>query len=148
VCGCVGARMLFLTRALKTQREETMTDRTVIIEGGGVRIQAVLRNTPTADAIWNALPVSGQASTWGDEVYFSVPLSCQRENDAKAVMTPGEIAYWPDGKAIAIGYGPTPISSGDEIRLASPSNVWADARGEVRDFGAVKPGTTVTVRSA
>ncbi|MEM9027811.1 MAG: cyclophilin-like fold protein [Pseudomonadota bacterium] len=119
--------------------------RKISIRAADVVIEAVLRDTPTADAIWAALPITGRVNTWGDEIYFSIPVSCGREIDAKAVMEPGEIAYWPDGDAIAIGYGPTPISQGDEIRLASPSNVWADADGDVRAFADVPSGATVEV---
>lgn len=119
--------------------------RIVEFKTGGVAVRARLRETPTADAIWAALPLTGRVSTWGDEIYFSTPLSCAREPDAREVMEPGEIAYWPDGDAIAIGFGPTPVSFGDEIRLASPSNVWADAETDVRAFAEVSSGATIEV---
>ena len=119
--------------------------RKVIFRVAGVEMSATLRDTPTADAIWSALPMTGTVSTWGDEIYFSTPVSCAREGGAKAVMQPGEIAFWPDGDAIAIGYGPTPISQGGEIRLASASNVWADADGDVRDFAVVSAGAAIEV---
>lgn len=119
--------------------------RTIEIRSGSVAVRATLRDTPTADAIWTALPITGRVNTWGDEVYFGTPVSCEREADAKDVMQPGEIAFWPDGDAIAIGYGPTPISHGDEIRLASPSNVWADAETDVRAFADVPSGSAIEV---
>jgi hypothetical protein len=113
---------------------------------GTLTLDAELLNTPTAKAIAAALPVTSSALTWGEEVYFDVPVEVKREANARAVVTPGEIAYWPDGPAIALGFGRTPISQGDETRLASPCNIFAKALGDVKALGKVKAGTKVEVR--
>jgi uncharacterized protein len=113
-----------------------------------VTIEAELLDTPTANAILAALPITCSALTWGEEVYFDVPVEVARERAARAIVTPGEIAYWPDGPAIAIGFGRTPISRGDETRLASPCNVFARALDDVKTLAAVKAGTKVKVSVA
>jgi uncharacterized protein len=112
---------------------------------GALTLDAELLDTPTAKAIAAALPISSSVLTWGEEVYFDVPVDVKREPDARAVIVPGEIAYWPQGSAIAIGFGRTPISKGDETRLASPCNVFAKALGSVKVLGKVKTGAKVEV---
>ena len=112
---------------------------------GELTLDAELLNTPTAMAIAAALPLTSSALTWGEEVYFDVPVDMAREKDARAVITPGEIVYWPQGPAIAIGFGRTPISKGSETRLASPCNVFAKALGNVKTLGKIRTGTEVKV---
>ena len=112
---------------------------------GELTLEAELLDTPTAKSIAAALPISSDVLTWGEEVYFDVPVDAKREPDARAVITPGEIAYWPRGPAIAIGFGRTPISQGNETRLASPCNVFAKALSSVKVLAKIKTGSKVEV---
>jgi hypothetical protein len=112
---------------------------------GTLTLDAELLDTPTAQAIAAALPLASSAMTWGEEVYFEVPVKLKREADARAVVVPGEIAYWPEGHCIAIGFGRTPISEGDETRLASPCNIFAKAVTDVKVLKTVKAGTRIKV---
>src|SRR5688500_364790 len=110
---------------------------------GAVLIRTELPDAPTAAALYEAAPFESTASTWGEEVYFRTPVSLAREPGAKDVVKPGELAFWPDGDAIAIGFGRTPISRGDECRLASPCNVWGRALDDVTALRSVRGGARI-----
>jgi uncharacterized protein len=115
---------------------------------GTVVLEAELLDTPTAKALYKAAPFEASANIWGDEVYFTTPVQMKVDAGARDVMQPGELAYWPPGSAIAIAFGRTPASRGDEIRLASPCNVWGRALSDVKVLRAVRPGAHIRVEQA
>lgn len=122
-----------------------MTDKNIVFHIGTEKIVAKLRNTPTARAITAALPIQSAAQTWGEEVYFNTGVQAELEDDARAIVAAGEIAFWVEGQCIAIGFGPTPISQGEEIRLAARTNIWADAIDDVQALKTVHSGDSVRV---
>ncbi|WP_455212453.1 cyclophilin-like fold protein [Kaarinaea lacus] len=115
------------------------------ITSGATELVATLLDTPTAAAIYNKLPIQSNAQTWGEEVYFEVPVQASREANAKDVVQPGEIAFWVEGNCVAIGYGRTPISQGDEIRLAAKTNIWAVTQDDVKKLAAIRPGQKIRI---
>ena len=110
-------------------------------------INIKLRSTKTAIAIKNILPFKSTVKKWGEEIYFEIPIeeSLDLENDAKDIINVGEIAYWIEGKCIAIGYGKTPISKGNEIKLAARTNIWGDALLNIKELNKIKDGDEVVV---
>jgi len=122
--------------------------RRILIRAGDVAIRARLLKTPTADRIWEALPIRASVQTWGKELYFRTPVSHDLEPDARLVVSKGEIAFWPEGDAIAIGFGATPISKRGEIRFTSKCNVWAVAIDDVDQLKGVYAGDEVSVEEA
>ena len=121
-----------------------MADRRIKISAGSVIAEALLSGGKTAKAVWEALPLSAKAETWGDEIYFSIPLSLKEENP-KDVVELGDLGYWPPGQAFCIFFGRTPSSRGDEIRPASPVNVFGRLVGDPKVFKKVRSGTSVRV---
>lgn len=117
----------------------------IYFDFGYTRLRATLRQTATADAVAAALPLETTVSTWGEEVYFEIPVAAVPESDARDIVEPGEIAFWCDGRCIAIGFGPTPMSRDTEIRLAAPVNIFADAIDDVRQLRNVEAGSRVRV---
>ncbi|MER5205215.1 cyclophilin-like fold protein [Streptomyces sp. NPDC002825] len=106
---------------------------------------ATIDETPTSKALVGALPIVSTARTWGEEVYFDTPVSAALESDAQQVVEPGTVAFWTDGDALALPYGPTPISRGEECRLASPCNLLGALDGDPRILATVRDGDPIRV---
>ncbi len=123
-------------------------NRRIAIKAGQVSATAVIHQTPTADAIWNSLPIEGRANTWGDEIYFSIPVKAELEKGAKDVVEPGDLGYWPTGSAFCIFFGPTPASRGNEIRPASAVNIVGKVQGDPKIFKQVSSGARVVIEPA
>ena len=121
-------------------------DRTIQIKAGGIEVIAELNNTKTAQAIWEAFPIKSRVNLWGDEIYFSIPVSLELEN-AQELVSVGDLGYWPSGTAFCIFFGPTPISKGQEIRPASPVNVFGKIIGDTNVLKQVASGTEITIKS-
>jgi len=115
------------------------------IRAGAIEAEAELNDTRTAQAIWEILPIEGRANLWGDEIYFSIPLSLELETGQELVNI-GELGYWPQGNAFCIFFGPTPVSQGDEIRPASPVTVFGKIHGDATIFKKVDAGMKITIR--
>ena len=120
-------------------------ERKIKITAGAVEADAELLETSTADAIWNALPFESTCSLWGDEIYFTISLSHDLEQDARETVDRGDLGFWPQGPAFCVFFGPTPISSGDQIKPASAVNVFGRVIGDSTIFKQVASGTPVKV---
>lgn len=118
--------------------------RRILIRAGQVQVSAELNNGRTAEAIWQSLPLSAAGNTWGDEIYFAIPVRLDEE-DARAVVALGDLGYWPPGHAFCMFFGPTPVSRGKEIRPASPVNVFGHIVGDPTVLKQVQDGEKVTL---
>lgn len=121
--------------------------REIKITAGDVEATAVLNDSRTADAIWEELPITAIASTWGDEIYFDIPVDLDTEN-GQDVVDMGDLGYWAPGSAFCIFFGPTPMSKGSEIRPASPVTVFGKVNGDATVFKSVHSGENVTLEKA
>jgi len=117
------------------------------IEAGDVAIVAELNDSQTAAKIAAALPIEAKARTWGDEIYFPIPVKCALEN-AREVVEMGDIGYWPPGNALCFFFGPTPASNGNEIRPASAVNIVGRIGGDPTVLKSVPAGARVRIGEA
>lgn len=116
------------------------------IAAGEIKAEAELNDTRTAHAIWQALPIKGQANLWGEEIYFPISLRLNLEA-GQELVSPGDLGYWPEGRAFCIFFGPTPASRGAEIRPASPVTVFGKITGDATIFRKVSRGTNIVITS-
>lgn len=123
-------------------------EKEIRIKAGPVEARAVLNDSPTAQKIWEALPINARANTWGDEIYFDIPVRSSLEKDAKELVEVGDLGYWPTGSAFCIFFGPTPMSRGSEVRPASAVNVIGKVSGDAKIFKKVPSGTKVRIERA
>lgn len=118
------------------------------ITAGKVSAIAELDSSPTAQAIWSALPIEASANRWGEEVYFEIPVQLEEGAGARQVMQVGELGYWPVGSAFCVFFGPTPVSEGSEPRAYSNVNPFGQVEGDASVFASVRSGTRVSVERA
>ena len=120
-----------------------MTRIRIAWKGGGVT--ANLRETPTVNQLVAALPRKATANIWGEEVYFELPVKAVLERDAEQVVAPGTVCFWVEGCSLALPFGRTPVSQGDECRLVTRCNVLGSVEGDPRQLGTIKQGDTIRV---
>ena len=118
------------------------------ISAGSVTLEVALKDTPTAKALLEALPFESRAQTWGEEVYFTTPVSAKLEPDAKQIVEPGTVCFWTEGDALALPWGRTPISTDERPKLASRCNVLGRIEGNPGDLQKIRSGEKITVSRA
>ena len=121
--------------------------RRIKVTVGEVEVYGELNETGTADLIWRGLPFESKVNTWGDEIYFSIPVQTELDDSAREAVELGDMGYWPPGNAFCIFFGPTPNSRGDEIRPASSVNVFGKVVGDPKVLQAVRTGASVRVEA-
>lgn len=119
-------------------------EKVIKIKIDSFELEAILNNSRTAEAIWEALPIVARANTWGDEIYFSIPVHLELENGQELVEK-GDLGYWPTGNAFCIFFGPTPLSRGTEIRPASAVTIFGKVVGDATGLKSVRTGAEVNV---
>jgi len=118
--------------------------RKILIKTKEVEMEAELNETKTAKLIWENLPIESKINTWGEEIYFAIPVKLPAENAVNTVSI-GDIAYWPEGHCFCIFFGKTPISTDKEIRPASAVNLIGKLLADPKEFKKVKPGEKITI---
>jgi hypothetical protein len=119
----------------------------ILITIADISLEAQLNETNTARAIAAALPINGEAQRWGKEIYFEIPVDVGQAPDAREEVAVADLAYWPPGKAFCIFFGPTPASTDDKPRAASPVNVFGHITGNPSGLDEIQDGTPVSIAS-
>jgi len=109
----------------------------IAIRIGTLSMEAELNDTPTAQKIAAALPLRTSFNTWGDEIYFAIPVDADLDDSAQDVVELGDLGYWPPGKAWCIFFGQTPVSQPGKIMPASAVNVIGKVLGDATQFKTV-----------
>jgi hypothetical protein len=122
--------------------------RRIVISTSHGSLPAELNDSPTAEQIWEALPIEGRANTWGDEIYLESGVVARPAPEARAEVEVGELGYWPVGQAFCIFFGPTPVSTDDRPRAYSPVNILGRVLGDATQLRAVKDGDLVRIARA
>ncbi len=118
------------------------------IQVGPLHVEAELNDSKTSQLIWEALPIEAKTNLWGEEIYFEIPVKAELESGSRAIVSVGELGYWPTGHAFCIFFGPTPASRGDEIRAASAVNIIGKVLSDPKVFLKVKEGATIKIEKA
>ncbi len=118
--------------------------RRIRITAGDVSLTAELNESACAGKIWDALPLEARGNTWGDEIYFGIPVTAEPESPKETVEM-GDLGYWLEGNCFCIFFGPTPMSRGNEIRPASAVEVFGKIEGDAKELKKVASGTKVVV---
>ena len=134
-----------LQSAASDRSKTPTTDRRALLKAGRVTLELALLDTVTAALIWRALPLYSIGETWGDSIHFECPVRAGRERTARLNVQPGDVCYWSEDDRVMIGWGPTPISRPNEIRLMRPCNIWARVIDDVSDLSVVTPGEKVSL---
>ncbi|MCS5609777.1 MAG: cyclophilin-like fold protein [Candidatus Poribacteria bacterium] len=119
--------------------------RKILITISNLSVSAELNNSVSADKIWEALPLSGSANVWGDEIYFEIPVSLKEVSDAQQEVEVGTLAYWPPGSALCVFFGKTPVSTNDKPKAYSPVNILGLVDGDSKVFKIVEAGDQIVI---
>ena len=119
--------------------------RKILITINNLSVSAELNDSVSANKIWGALPLSGSANVWGDEIYFEIPVSLKEVSDAQQEVDVGTLAYWPPGSALCVFFGKTPVSTSDKPKAYSPVNILGSVDGDSKVFKIVKVGDQIVI---
>lgn len=120
----------------------------ITIKTDTLTLRAELNESPTAQEIWDALPLAARANVWGDEIYFGIPVELDEAPDAESEVPVGTLAYWPPGNAFCIFYGRTPASSGEQPQAASPVNIFGRVLDDATQLRGTRSGAAITIEAA